>query len=365
MRLLSVKLNDFKNYSGQVVRFDQRFTALLGPNGSGKTNVLEAIAYLCLTRSYASGSDLNSIRSGQDFFSVSGEFEKSGQRFEVKCVYVNGKKEIRVDGKECKKFSDHIGKFPMVMIAPQDIGLVWDGGEERRRFFDQLISQVNKNYLEDLIHYNHSLRQRNASLKFLRESASGDHDLPDFYAAEMDGPARRIMEERERFIAELLPLLNRYYSAISGTGEPVSVSYHPDLQGLTPMEHWKLNKETDLRAGRTTAGPQLDDYRFLLRDLEARRFGSQGQQKSFLIALKIAGFEILSRLSGVDPLLLLDDIFEKMDEDRTCNLLRMVAGENFGQVIMTDSSRDRALALSGKAGLNLGVVQVRNGLIES
>jgi len=347
-----------------VVRFGHRFTALLGSNGSGKTNVLEAIAYLCLTRSYAAGSDQNSIRSGQDFFSISGEFEKSGQRYEVKCTYTQGKKEIRVDGKDCKKFSEHIGKFPVVMIAPQDISLVWDGGEERRRFFDQLLSQVNKNYLEDLIHYNHTLRQRNASLKSLRESASGDHDLPDFYAAEMNGPALRIMQERERFIAELIPLLNLYYSSIAGLGEQVSVSYHPDLQGLVPIEHWKSNRDSDLRAGRTTAGPHLDDYQFLLGDMEARRFGSQGQQKSFLIALKLAGYEILSRLSGVHPLLLLDDIFEKMDEDRTCNLLKMVSGKNFGQVIMTDSSRDRAMALSGKAGLEIGVVQVKNGLIE-
>ena len=346
-----------------MVSFNHRFTALLGPNGSGKTNVLEAIAYLCLTRSYASGSDLNSIRSGQDFFSVSGEFEKSGQRFEVKCTHHQGKKEIKVDGKDCKKFSEHIGKFPMVMIAPQDISLIWDGGEERRKFFDQLISQVNKNYLESLIHYNHSLRQRNAALKSLRDSGSSDHDLPEFYAAEMNDAALRIMLEREQFIAELIPLLNHYYSTIAGPGEKISVSYQPDLQNITPLDHWNLNRENDLRAGRTTAGPHLDDYQFLLGAMEARKFGSQGQQKSFLIALKLAGYEILSRLSGVHPLLLLDDIFEKMDEERTCNLLSMVSGEKFGQVIMTDSSRDRALTLSGKAGLQIEVVQVKNGLI--
>ena len=357
--LKNLRLINFKNYTDQSVEFKSPFTAIVGPNGSGKTSLLEALHYLALTKSLSGSGDVQNIRTGESFFTLMGEFENDENRTEVRLSVEsteNGiKKELQVNGKECRRFADHIGRFPVVSLVPRDIELIWESGEIRRKLFDQWMSQTDRNYLEDLIRYQHLLKNRNALLRSSREGAALDQELLKFYSDEMNPPATRIHQFRRNFIKRINPTVNGFYSQLiqpelpdSGKGnqlinsENLTIGFSSHLDAVSFDQLLGETASADLKAGRTTAGPHLDDYHFELNGGEVRKFGSQGQQKSVLVALKLTMFQVLKEMTHISPMLMLDDIFDKMDDHRIKNLLSIVSGTDFGQVILTDSSPGRA-----------------------
>ena len=364
MQLKTLRLINFKNYQDETVVFRKGFTAILGKNGAGKTNILEAIHYLSLTRGYSNSTDAQNIRRNQPFFTVIGKLEETAQMQEIQVSFDGTGKTLRLDGKECRRFSDHLGKFPVVQIAPQDISLIWETGEIRRRFFDLWMSQINRSFLEDLIRYQHFLKQRNSLLKNIRDGAGADAELLDLYEQEMTGPADRISQARNAFLEQISPALTGFYQRLAGEAEKINIQVESEfipLQG----NPWPRLREKDIAAGRTTLGPHRDEFHFHLNGMEVRKYGSQGQQKSFLIALKLASYAVISSLSGIKPVLLLDDIFDKMDDLRLLNLLSMTGSEDFGQVILTDSSPARASQKLTEAGIDFGVILVEEGKIKN
>jgi DNA replication and repair protein RecF len=363
VQLKTLRLINFKNYQDETVVFQNAFTAILGKNGAGKTNILEAIHYLSLTRGYSNSADAQNVRREQSFFTVIGKVEGTAQIQEIQCSFDESGKSLKLDGKECRRYSDHLGKFPVVQIAPQDISLVWEIGEVRRRFFDLWMSQINRSFLDDLIRYQHFLKQRNTLLKDIRDGAPADAELLGLYEREMTGPAERITRARRAFLAEIAPFLTNYYQGLAGESEKIDLQveseFNPD-QG----NPWTKLREKDISAGRTTLGPHRDEFHFHLNGMEVRKYGSQGQQKSFLIALKLASYSVISTRSGIKPVLLLDDIFDKMDDLRLLNLLTMTGSGDFGQVILTDSSPVRASQKLSEAGITFGVILIEEGKIK-
>ena len=346
--LKNLRLINFKNYTDQSVVFDEPFTAVVGPNGSGKTSLLEALHYLALTKSLSGSGDAHNIKMGESFFTLFGQFESDGNLSEVQLSLESAegslKKELRMNGKECRRFADHIGRFPLVSLIPKDIELIWESGEVRRKFFDQWMSQTERSYLEDLIKYQHLLKNRNALLRAGRDGLSTDEELLRFYNAEMESPATRIHDFRKAFVDRINPVVEVYYNKLVHpvTSEKIHVGYSSDLSERSIRQLLEESVIADQKAGRTTAGPHLDEYHFELNGGEVRKYGSQGQQKSFLVALKLSMLHVLKEMTGINPILILDDIFDKMDDSRIKNLLDIVYGSGFGQVILTDSSPERA-----------------------
>ena len=363
MHLMSLRLINFRNYPEETITFDPSFTAILGSNGAGKTNILEGLHYLCLTRGYSAVSDAQNIRNGETFFTLIGTTSQETRRDEVRLSYSSDGKQLFRNGKEIRRFADHIGTMPVVMVAPQDIALVWEAGEPRRRFFDQWMSQADREYLQDLLLYNSHLKQCNALLRQLREGIPADRDLIALYHQRMAPAAARISTFRNRFLDHVGPVVSDFYRRVSGGRESVALSLATSSGSSDYETIWRQSMDRDMAAGRLTEGPHRDEYLFLMEGNEVRKFGSQGQQKSFLVALKLAAHAVISAAAGFPPLLLLDDIFEKMDDERTRNLLRLAGTGGFGQVILTDSSPERALARLAEAGISHATRVIENGRV--
>ncbi|MFM7329617.1 MAG: DNA replication/repair protein RecF [Bacteroidota bacterium] len=363
MHLKSLRLINFRNYPEETITFDPSFTAILGSNGAGKTNILEGLHYLCLTRGYSALSDAQNIRNGETFFTLIGTTGHDTRSDEVRLSYSPEGKQLSKNGKEIRRFADHIGTLPVVMVAPQDIALVWEAGEPRRRFFDQWMSQADRNYLQDLLLYNGHLKQCNVLLRQVREGMPADRDLIMLYHQRMAPAAARIATYRTRFLEKVGPVVSDFYREVSGGRESVALGLSTGSESTDFEAIWRQSMERDMAAGRITEGPHRDEYLFLMEGHEVRKFGSQGQQKSFLVALKLAAHAVISTAAGFPPLLLLDDIFEKMDDERTRNLLRLAGAGGFGQVILTDSSPDRALARLAEAGISHATRMIENGRV--
>ncbi len=363
MRLEKLTILNFKNYEKAEVNFVGQTHCLLGSNGSGKTNLLEAIHYLSFTRGKFHTHDESSIRHGERQFSVSGIFEKGGKHTDVNCTYsVEDGKSVAVSGKVYGRFSEHLGKFPVVMVAPNDVELIWEGGEIRRKYFDALLSQVDKEYLDQLIVYQNHLKQRNGLLKMFSERGAVDNDLLDSYDEKIISGGKRIFQKRTAFVNEFFPLLaSRYRFLANKREENATLEYRSELNESNFQEYFKNSFSKDLALGRTTAGVHRDDFIFGIEGKELKRFGSQGQQKSFLIALKLAEFDYLLAKKGEKPIVLLDDIFDKLDDDRIHQLLRLVEEGGFGQIFITDARQGRSLELLHAAGVNSQNFSVDNG----
>ncbi|MDQ6903774.1 MAG: DNA replication and repair protein RecF [Bacteroidota bacterium] len=346
MAFTKISLTGYKNYQSAIFHFDKRIVGICGLNGKGKTNLLDAINYLCFTKSYFSKTDTLNIFFGAEGFRLEAELSngQNGQRkiSRIVCIYRSAlKKEFYLDDIAYDKFSHHIGKFPCVMIAPDDIEMITGGSEERRKFLDTLISQVDAEYLRQLIVYNKVLQQRNGYIKNESFQSNFDAQLLDTLDEQLVPPGIYIHNVRQKFCEKLIPLVQKFYKEISSNDEVISLAYSSHLNEHDFGKLLKSYRKKDMLTQRTNTGIHKDDLIFLLHDNNFKTLASQGQRKSLLFACKLAEFEILCAIKGAPPLLLLDDVFEKLDELRMKNLLQYVCKKNSGQVFITDTHRER------------------------
>lgn len=340
--LKKIVVHDFRNIQFQEVSFSPNVNCISGSNGAGKTNLLDAIYYLSMTKSAFPAPDRSNWRYGTEGFTVGGAYAMENgleSRFSLK-VGADGKKLVR-DDKPCPRLAEHIGLLPVVMITPSDGALVSESGEERRRLSNAVLSQMDREYLAAAQAYARLLGQRNKLLK----DGLQDWDLLTVFDRQMESAAGTIYEARKRLAKDLNPLVGEYYRLISGGGEKVGVEYRSDLSEGPLTELFAARREKDLVLRYTSCGVQRDDFLFTMDGHPIRRAGSQGQQKSFLVALKFAQYEIMKRSYGFAPLLLLDDVFDKLDLDRIGNLIGLVAGSDFGQIFITDTDPVRIHAI--------------------
>ncbi|HYK77216.1 MAG TPA: DNA replication/repair protein RecF [Daejeonella sp.] len=342
MWLQKLSLLNFKNYTQAELNFSPTINAFTGNNGAGKTNLLDAIHYLSLCKSYFNPIDGQQIKKGEEFFMIQGLFDKENKAELISCgLKRNQKKQFKRNKKEYQRLADHIGLFPLVMISPNDISIIIEGSEERRRFIDNAISQTDNAYLDELLTYNRCLQNRNALLKQIALTGRYDPALLEVYDEQLINSGNRIFEKRKTFMQVFTEIFNVHYRYITDDAEQVQLVYDSPL--LTDDFAILLSRaiERDRSLERTTTGIHKDDLIFTIHDLPLKKFGSQGQQKSFLIALKLAQYSFLFRQKGFKPLLLLDDIFDKLDDCRTHKLMKMVSDKDFGQIFITDTSRKR------------------------
>ncbi len=339
--LSKIVIQDFRNIVFQELTFSPNINCISGNNGEGKTNLLDAIWYLSMTKSAFASSDRFNFRHGTDSFTIAGTYDTA--RYSVQ-VDSKGEKKVRRDDKPYSRIAEHIGSLPVVMVSPSDISLVSESGDDRRRFVNSVLSQMDRGYLSDMQQYNRLLSQRNKMLK----DGTCDEALLGFFDERMGEYASRIFDSRESFVKDLEPVVSDYYRILSGGREEVSISYQSDLHKGALPELLGSSREKDLALRYTTAGIQRDDFIFKMDGYPIRRCGSQGQQKSFLVSLKFAQYEIMKRRYGFPPMMLLDDVFDKLDMGRISNLLGMVAGSDFGQIFITDSNKVRMAGIVDK-----------------
>lgn len=362
MLLHRLALVNYRNYGSANLEFGPKINVLVGANGSGKTNLLDAIYYLSFTRSARQPVDPLNVREGQDHFSIQGEFLVHSQRSTVSVVLQPGARKVfRENGVDYDRLSDHIGKYPVVLLGPDDVDIIREGSETRRKFFDGLISQVDHGYLENLIRYNNLLKQRNGLLRIFH-TGKPDWVALESYDQMMAGPAQFIYEKRKAFMDRFVPVFNRYFQYLVEEREETSVTYLSGLDEMTMADGCARFRERDRVLQRTSFGIHKDDYRFLLGETDLKKFGSQGQQKTMVIAMRLAQWDLIGEEKGFRPVLLLDDIFDKLDDHRIGRLLDLVR-DQFGQLFITDARPDRTEGLLRNVSSNVLVFTVDQGKI--
>ncbi len=356
-----LKLVNFKNYEALDLRFSPQLNCFVGMNGMGKTNLLEAIYYLCMTKSNFGTNDRQMVRKGETFFRVEGQFD--GLEKVVAKVIPGKKKQFERNDVAYDRLIDHIGQIPVVMIVPDDTQLVSEGSEERRRFIDNTLSQLESGYLKMLITYNKVLKQRNAALKEMGKSGYFDDKLIQIYNEQLLAPADFIFQARKKFITEFLPVFQRFYQVISNDAEQVAGAYVSKLENESLKNLLAEVEQKDRILQRTTVGIHRDDLKFTIGGNPLRKFGSQGQLKSFVLALKLAQFEFLKQQKDKKPLLLLDDIFDKLDRHRVSQLIGLLLEQDFGQIFITDTHENRLEKIVEQYAANYRKFTVENGKI--
>ena len=344
--LEKIVISDFRNIQLQEIDFSPNVNCISGNNGEGKTNLLDAIYYLSMTKSAFATSDRFNFRHGTDEFSLLGTYRMENglsSRFSLKAS-LKGEKKLRRDDKPYNKISEHIGRLPVVMVSPADISLVSESGEERRRFVNAVLSQLDPEYMAAMQQYNRLLQQRNRMLK----DFDVDRSLLEVIDMRMSALAEPVYQARKRFVEDLLPVVSEYYRLVSGDSENVCIEYDSELSKASLDQLLEASFDKDCAMKFTTSGIQRDDFIFTMNGHPIRRYGSQGQQKSFLVALKFAQYEIMKNNYGFAPILLLDDVFDKLDMNRISNLLQMVASNDFGQIFITDSNKVRMAGIVDK-----------------
>jgi DNA replication and repair protein RecF len=365
VRLEKLKIANFKNYTETSLSFSSRINVLVGKNGSGKTNFLDAIHYLSFTKSAFNSSDYQNIKHGQSHFFIKGEIKIGEAEHEIICGVQTGlKKNFKNDGSEYQKLSDHIGKYPMVLFAPDDVDLVKEGSEARRKFFDGMISQMDKAYLENLIQYNQAVKQRNGLLKIFNDSGKVDWLAIEAYDRILISAGEYIYNRRKQFVEEFLPVFNHFYNFLVSREEVANLDYQSALGEIPFADGLLRARQKDLVLQRTGFGIHRDDFEFTLENGDLKRLGSQGQQKSFVIALKLAQTDILKKHKGFSPILLLDDIFDKLDDHRIGELLELIKNDD-AQLFVTDARPDRTRGLMQQINVPASVFVVKNGGIIS
>jgi len=365
MWLKNITLLNFKNYSDADLRFSKTVNAFVGNNGAGKTNLLDAIHYLCLCKSYFNPIDSQQIKTTEELFLIQGDFDRQEKNEKITCgVKKNQKKQFKRNKKEYDKLASHIGLFPLVMISPYDVTIIMDGSEERRRFMDNVISQTDAQYLDELMTYNRHLLNRNALLKQIAVTRRYDPALLEIFDEQLTASGKKIFEKRKQFMLDYIQLFNKYYQYLTTDAEQVSLTYLSQLND-TPFETLlQQSVEKDKILERTTTGIHKDDLIFSIAEMPLKKFGSQGQQKSFLIALKLAQYAYVEKYKGFKPLLLLDDIFDKLDDHRMHKLMEMVSHHDFGQIFITDTGKERVLNIFNQIKVPVTLFEVINGSIQ-
>jgi len=366
MKILHLKTGNFRNYEFSETTFGPKFNLIFGLNGTGKTNLLDAVHYLGWTKSFINPSDTQNIRRGQEFFFIEGQVEKSGKQHQLYCGFKkeNGK-QFRIDKKEYEKMADHIGFMPLAVISPNDQELSGGGSEERRRFSDAIISVFNRSYLDALVQYNRILMQRNALLKQMAEKGPVRRDIISIYNEQMLEPAGSITEERRRFVKEFNETFAQIASTLAGKNEDAALEYKSAWLTENPGSGWEESFEKDLRLGYTSYGPHKDDFQFSMHGLPLKKNASQGQQKTFLTALKLAQYNYMRQKTGVLPILLLDDIFDKLDDERVERMLHLLSEEEYGQVLITDTGSERILRIFERIQQPVELISVESKIPQS
>lgn len=366
MWLKQLSVFNFKNYTESSLEFLPQINAFAGANGAGKTNLLDAIHYLALCKSYFNPIDSQHIKKGFDWFMVQGAFERDQVPDVISCsLKKNQKKQFKRNKKDYQRLADHIGLFPLVMISPNDTAIVTEGSEERRKFMDNVISQTDNHYLDILIQYNKILLQRNSLLKQIRETGVLDLGLMDVLNLQLTAVGEQIFERRKHFMDEFLPAFERYYAFLTEGAEEVSLVYESPLMETNFETLLRDNLEKDRMLERTTQGIHKDDLLFTIHEgMPLKKFGSQGQQKSFLIALKLAQYRFLRDKKRYKPLLLLDDIFDKLDVSRTKKLMQLVSEDEFGQIFITDTDAQRIKDIFDEMAQPIRIFEVKEGSID-
>lgn len=346
MFLKKLALVNYKNFTSQNFEFDTKLNCFVGPNGIGKTNILDAIYHLSFGKGYFNPVATQNIRHGEDFFVIDGTFEKNDsdniREEKIVCSLKRGmKKIIKRNGKVYDRLSDHIGLLPLVIISPADRDLIIEGSDTRRKFIDGVISQSDKKYLQDLIKYNKVLAQRNSLLKYFAANQTFDSATLSVYNEQLHGYGSDIYTKREKFMETFISIFKAQYAAIAGGNEEVSLTYESKLAENDLLTLLQKNIEKDKFLQYTSVGIHKDDLNFQIGGHPIKKFGSQGQQKSFLIALKFAQFHFMKELAKTTPVLLLDDIFDKLDENRVAHIMGLVDNENFGQLFISDTHAER------------------------
>ncbi|MFY9309451.1 MAG: DNA replication/repair protein RecF [Bacteroidia bacterium] len=362
MYLKKLNILNFKNYPEAELQFSNHINCMVGNNGEGKTNILDAIHYLSFCKSFFNPIDSQNILHDAPFFLIQGIYDLEGKEEEVYCgLKRNQKKLFKRNKKEYQRLADHIGLFPLVMISPADSELITEGSESRRRFLDSVIAQYDKDYLDCLISYNKVLSHRNALLKQFADSGRFDKESLDLWNMQLVAYGNKGYEKRADFISRFIPIFQRYYELISGGREQVGLEYTSHLNGSSFEEVLEKAVQRDRVMEYTTVGIHKDDLGFVINSYPLKKYASQGQQKSFLIALKLAQFEFIKGLKHISPILLLDDIYDKLDDLRVKQLMDIVGSENFGQLFITDTHLTRLAELFKSTGADFKVFKIMNG----
>ncbi|MBF6607445.1 MAG: DNA replication and repair protein RecF [Flavobacterium sp.] len=338
MYLKNLSLFNYKSFSEAAFEFDVKINCFVGHNGVGKTNVLDAIYHLAYGKSYFNPLAVQNIRHGEEFFVIDGEFDKAGRSEQIVCSLKKGQKKIlKRNGKLYDKFSDHIGFIPLVIISPADADLITEGSDTRRKFIDSVISQLDQQYLHTLINYQKVLAQRNALLKYFASNRTFDSETLSIYDEQLAALGLPIFEKRQDFLNTFVPIFNRYHHTITDSAENIGLVYQSELTQKPMLELLTDSLQKDRALQYTSSGIHKDDLSFEIDGHPIKKFGSQGQQKSFLIALKLAQFDFVQKQSGEKPILLFDDIFDKLDEIRVGKIVQMVNDNEFGQLFISDT----------------------------
>jgi DNA replication and repair protein RecF len=358
MKLDTLTIIDFKNIADQRLNLSDGINCFVGDNGAGKTNILDAVHFLAMARSLSTIPDSQCVMHDKEAFLTEGKFTSDSERKEdIICSYARrGGKTLKRNGKEYDKLSDHVGHIPIVIVSPADSALISDSAEERRKYLNRFISQIDRNYMAALIRYNAALQERN---KLLKNSPSEEMLL--IYDNMLAQSAEVIFLERTKTIAALQPLVEHYYGILAQERETIGLEYRSDMQHTPLLEQLLQSRQKDFVNEYTSVGPHRDDIVFTIGDYPLRKFGSQGQQKSFLIALKLAEYTLLAQQSNEKPILLLDDLFDKLDMNRVAHLLRLVSGEMFGQIFITDCNKHRLERTLGEAGAEYKLFTIAEG----
>ena len=343
MFLKQLKFTNFKNYEEGEMEFSPKINCFIGNNGVGKTNILDSIYYLSFCKSYFNQIDSQNIRHEEDFFAIHGFYEQGkGSQDKVQCILKpTKKKHFKLNDKEYDRLADHIGLIPLVMISPYDRDLINNHSDVRRKYLDGVISQFNGTYLNNLLQYNKALQQRNSLLKSFAEKRYFEEDLLEMWNLKLTELGAEIYKNRKEFIDQFIPIFQKYFNIISDGKEEVNIVYQSQLHDheLSYLLKEYLSKDRIVRY--TTAGIHKDDLEFSIGEFPIKKYGSQGQQKSFVIAIKLAQFEYMRQIKKQKPILLLDDIFDKLDQQRVEQIIKLVNEEEFGQVFITDTQQER------------------------
>lgn len=361
MILKRISILNYKNILQTELEFSSKMNCFIGHNGVGKTNLLDAIYYLSFCKSATNPIDSQIICHGQDFFVVQGFYEQEDRTpEEIYCgMKRRQKKQFKRNKKEYSRLADHIGFIPLVIVSPADADLISGGSEERRRFMDVVISQYDREYLEALVRYNKALQQRNSLLKLENQP---DEELMDVWEEVMATAGELIYAKRQAFIDEFIPIFRRFYSFISQDNEEVELNYSSHAHDASLLEVLKASRVKDRILGYSLRGIHKDELEMHLGGFPIKREGSQGQNKTYLIALKLAQFDFLRRTgSNTVPLLLLDDIFDKLDASRVEQIVKLVSGDNFGQIFITDTNRDHLDSILQNVDKSYKLFEVKDG----